>query len=330
MVRAYYPQAPYAEIAEEENRQFWQALAGMLDPAVSLLSGPDLPDPADYQILISGRPTAEQLEASPNLETLLIPWAGLPPETAERIRQYPHIAIHNLHHNAISTAETALTLLLTAAKHLMPIERRFRALDWRPRYAPNPAVTLYGKTILILGYGSIGRHLGKICAALGMRVLGVRREPQPDETAEVFPPEALPALLPQANVLAVTLPLTDETRGMIGAHELSLLPDRAIVVNVGRGPVIDQHALYRALRDGSLHSAGLDVWYNYPPDEASRAQTAPAEVPFHELENVVMSPHRGGGSSDVEVMRVQHLAEFLNQAAAGGPLPNRVNLERGY
>ena len=324
MLKVYYPQAPY------DNQQAWEALTSALDPEIAIATGTDFPDPADYQMLIAGRPTAEQIEASPNLHTLLIPWAGLPEATSALMVTYPHIAVHNLHHNAVTTAETALTLMMAAAKHLIPIERSFRAHDWRPRYQPNPALTLAGKTALILGYGHVGRHIGRVCAALGMRILAIRAHPVDSPIAEVHPAEDLHQLLPKANILFITLPLTNETRGLIGEEEIRLLPEKAVVINVGRGPVLDQYALYNALKDGHLHSAGLDVWYNYPPDEESRANTPPADVPFHELDNIVMSPHRGGGSIEIEVRRMQYLAHFLNLAAAGEALPNQIDLERGY
>jgi phosphoglycerate dehydrogenase-like enzyme len=99
---------------------------------------------------------------------------------------------------------------------------------------------------------------------------------------------------------------------------------------MGRGPVVDQDALYNALITGKLHSAGIDVWYNYPPDEDARAYTPPADFPFHELDNIVMSPHRGGGASEVETLRMAHLAELLNAAASGDQIPNQVDLKRGY
>jgi phosphoglycerate dehydrogenase-like enzyme len=330
MLKVYYPQPPYSGTHRDSDKGAWEILESKLDPDITIYTGLEIPDPADYHILICGRPTVAQLDASPDLHTLLIPWAGLPVETAEVMPMYPRIAIHNLHHNAITTAETALTLMMAAAKHLIPIERSLRAHDWTPRYQPNPAVILAGKTALILGYGHIGRHIGRVCAAMGMRILGIRANPVEDPIADVHPPEALHDLLPKANILFITLPLTSETRGMIGEKEIRLLPMKAVVVNVGRGAVLDQHALYRALEDGHLHSAGLDVWYNYPPDEESRTNTPPADVPFHELDNIVMSPHRGGGSAEIEVRRMQHLAHCLNLAAAGAPLPNKINLERGY
>jgi phosphoglycerate dehydrogenase-like enzyme len=144
--------------------------------------------------------------------------------------------------------------------------------------------------------------------------------------------DELPELLPAADVLFVTLPLTDETRGIIGATELSLTPDQCILVNVGRGPVVEETALYEALRDGTLHAAGLDVWYTYPTDEPSRSATSPSEHPFRELANVVMSPHRAGAPNtpETEQRRMRALAELLNAAARGEEMPNRVDLELGY
>jgi phosphoglycerate dehydrogenase-like enzyme len=93
---------------------------------------------------------------------------------------------------------------------------------------------------------------------------------------------------------------------------------------------VAEGALYHALSDGTLYAAGLDVWYNYPPDQAARAHTQPSAYPFHELDNVVMSPHRAGGSTETERLRMQHLAELLNAAARGESMPNRVDLEAGY
>lgn len=317
----------------ELDEKVWQMLQARLDPGITVIAETELPQPAEYHILINGRPTAEQLDASPHLHTLLIPWAGLPEATARLMAEYPQVAVHNLHHNAAATAETALMLLLAAAKKIIPIENRFREHDWRPRHAPNPARMLDGKTVLILGYGSIGQHVGKVCTALGMRVLATRRTPERDPNqpeAEIHPPGALHQLLPKANVLIITLPLTPETTGLIGEAELDLMPENAIVVNVGRGPILDQHALFHALKEKRLHSAGIDVWYNYPPDADSRAHTPPADLPFHELDNIVMSPHRGGGAAEIEIYRMRHIANFLNAAAAGAPLPNKINLERGY
>jgi phosphoglycerate dehydrogenase-like enzyme len=308
-------------------------LRAQLDPEVHLTLGPELPAPAEYHVLVAGRPRREHLTASPNLHTLVIPWAGIPEGTQELMLDFPQVAVHNLHHNAAAAAEMAVALMLAAAKFIVPVDRVFRAHDWRPRYRPNPAVLLEGKAALILGYGAIGRRVARACRGLGMRVLATRRHvavPPRDGPDEIHPPHALHRLLPRADVLVVCLPHTPETDGLIGQEELALLPPGAVLVNVGRGPIVDEAALYRALRDTTLYAAGLDVWYNYPADEASRSHTPPSAYPFHELDNVVMSPHRAGGSRETEVQRMAHLAVLLNAAARGEPVPNRVDVQAGY
>jgi phosphoglycerate dehydrogenase-like enzyme len=306
-------------------------LRSNLDAEVHLTFGSDLPVPAEYHILVAGRPQREHLTASPNLRALIIPWAGLPEVTRELMLDFPHIAVHNLHHNAVPVAEMAITLMLAAAKFIVPMDRALRTHDWTPRYhRPSPTILLEGKTALILGYGAIGQRVAHLCRALGMKVMATRRRvvtPSPDG---IYPSDALHRLLPEANVLIICLPHTPETTGLIGEEELALLPLGAVLVNVGRGPIVDEAALYYALREGTLHSAGLDVWYNYPSAEAARSRTPPSAYPFHELENVVMSPHRAGGSDESEMRRMTYLAALLNAAARGDEMPNRVDLQAGY
>ncbi|MFZ5916883.1 MAG: 2-hydroxyacid dehydrogenase [Chloroflexota bacterium] len=307
-------------------------LAERLEPAVHLTHGLELPEPAACHILVTGRLTREHLRASPNLRAIVVPWAGLPDTVRALAPEFPHIAVHNLHHNAAPVAELAVTLMLAAAKFILPLDRALRQSDWRPRYRGNPSVLLVGKTALILGYGAIGQRVACVCRGLGMTVIATRRNPEAsrDGDVEIHPPQALHRLLPRANVLLICLPLTDETTGLVGERELALLPPGAVLVNIGRGPIVDEAALYHALCEGRLHAAGLDVWYNYPADEAARAQTPPSAFPFHELENVVMSPHRGGQSHDTELLRAIELARLLNAAARGEPMPNRVDLQAGY
>jgi phosphoglycerate dehydrogenase-like enzyme len=311
-------------------------LHSQLDPGIEVTTGDALPEPADFHILVAGRPTHAQLAASPNLQALIIPFAGLPEPTRQLMTEFPHVAVHNLHHNSAQTAEMAIALLMAAARRIVPVDRQFRQHDWTPRYEPLPEVILDGGTALILGYGAIGQRVARVCQALGMHILAVRRHvhaPAPaDIDAEIHPPEDMHQLLPQANALIITLPQTDATEGLIGAAELDMLPRGALLVNVGRGTIVEEAALYQALRDGRLAAAGLDVWYRYPERPAERALTPPAHFPFHEMDNVVMSPHRGGafGTRYTERARMTHLARLLNAAARGKPIPNRVNLAVGY
>lgn len=306
-------------------------LRAQLDPAIRLTT--DGPPPPDVRALVSGRPTAAELRALPGLELLLIPFAGLPAVTREVLREFPALPVHSVHHNTAATAELAVGLLLACARAIVPAHNAFRHHDWSPRYDQREtSVLLDGQTALILGYGRVGRRVGAACAALGMDVLGVRRSPSgaPNE----FTLAQLPGLLPQANVVVVTLPGTPETENLLDANALAALPARAILVNVGRAAVVDEAALYGALTAGTMHAAGLDVWYSYPRGDAMRERddAAPAAQPFGTLTNVVMSPHRAGGLGivAVEQRRMDGIAAALNAAARGEPVPDPVDVAAGY
>lgn len=308
-------------------------LQALLLPGIRVTVGPDLPDPAEYEILVAGRPQRDQITASPALRALIVPWAGIPEATRELLLDFPAIQVHNLHHNAVPVAELTVALLLAAAKSVVRLDRALRRDDWTPRYAKDSALLLAGRTALVLGYGAIGREVARLCRALGMDVIGVRRHVPPGPPAgpdEVHAVADLDALLPRADALLICLPHTPATDGLIGERRLALLPAGALLVNMGRGPIVDQGALFRALQEGHLYAAGLDVWYNYPSGPESRAHTPPADHPFGELENVVMSPHRGGQSDGTEHLRMEGLAVLLNAARRGEPMPNRVDLAAGY
>jgi phosphoglycerate dehydrogenase-like enzyme len=315
------------------SKENQETLSTLIDDNVSLTFGSEVEPPYDYQILVSGRPSREWIQKSPALQAVIIPWAGIPKQTRELLMEFPDLQVHNLHHNGSATAELAFALLLAAAKHLLPIDRIFRNHDWTPRYEPNPSILLEGKQALILGYGAIGRRVGRMCAGIGMKIRAVRRsinEMELDGEAEIYPVKALGSLLGKANVLMFCLPATQETRGMIGHKELNALPMRAIIVNVARDEIIDEKALFDFLSNNSLASAGLDVWYRYPNKEEDRSNTPPSKYPFHRLENVVMSPHRAGGWIESERARMVNLARLLNSAARNEPMENVVDIQRGY
>lgn len=270
------------------------------------------------------------LEASSVLTTLIIPFAGLPKVTADLVREFPHIAVHNLHHNAPATAELAVTLLLSAAKSVVPIDTNLRTGDWSDRGQGQIALQLAGRTALILGYGHIGKRVAKACLGLGMDVIAVGRTARLDVGIQIHGTSELSELLPQADALMICLPATPETESMIGAKELALLPDSSVVVNIARGSVVDEQALFTALKEKHIFAAGLDVWWNYPDSKEARSNTPPSNYPFHELSNIVMSPHRGGRVTDTESQRMLGLADMLNATARGEPISNKVNLEAGY
>jgi len=310
-----------------------RSLRATIDKRIDLSLGPDVPPKTE--LLVAGRPTREQLIAAQRLRALVIPYAGVPDTTRDiLLAEFPNLAVYNLHHNSMAAAELAIGLMLAAAKTLIPVDRRFREHDWRSRYDGAPTLLLEGKTALIVGLGAIGMRLAGVCHALGMNVTALRARahlPHPSYV-DVHRIDDLHTLLPEADVLLICLPLTDVSTGLIGEVELALLPSSAILVNVARGPIVDEDALYRALLEERIAAAGIDVWYSYPQDEASRSTTPPSKHPFHELDNVVMSPHRGGAFrlEELEAKRMADLALTLNAFVRDEPIPHRVDVDAGY
>lgn len=314
---------------EEHCDQF----ISLLDPDIQIYEGDKIPQPANYEILVYPTPSKEWIEASPNLRAVVVPWAGIPTKTREVMANYPKVSLHNLHHNNYNTAELGLTLLLAAAKQLIPMDQALRKNDWSPRYQPTKAILLREKSALILGFGEIGQAISEYCLALGMSVKAIKKHPSDYEgglPVEIFPMNHLHELLPKTDALIIALPLTDETENLIDEAELKRLPEGSILVNIGRGPIVNQHALYAALKNRHLRAAGSDVWYNYPPSKNEVSNTPPSDVPFGDLDNFVLSPHRGGMVEEVEIQRVQALAKLLNAANQGLPIPNKVDLQAGY
>lgn len=308
-------------------------LQELLDPVIDVSTGPQITPTTE--VLVHGRPTRDQLASCSRLRALIVPYAGIPAETRKLLLSYhPELPIYNLHHNAAAAAELALALFLAAAKTLVPVDRTFRNHDWRSRYDGAPTILLEGKTAVVLGFGAIGSRVAKACQALGMEVHAVRRhaERMATDTIRMHSIGDLRMLLPEADALFVCLPLTPETEGLLGADEIALLPPGCVLVNIARGSIIDEQALYHALEEQQIAAAGIDVWYNYPKSTEGRASTPPSQFPFHELENVVMSPHRGGAFrlEELEQQRMSDLARTLNAIHRGRKAPHRVNLLEGY
>lgn len=302
-----------------------EALSKRLRGAAEVTSGPEPVE--ETQVWSTGSAAPEVLAALPQLKAVVVPWAGVPEKLIEVVAAHPEVSLHNLHHNADASAEMALALLMAASRQIPRADRQIREGNWGMRFGLPEPVLLHGRTALILGWGEIGSRVGRMCRALGMKVLGVRRSRRPDDSSNVYGFEALDSLLSQAHALIICTPLTQETRGMIGAKQLALMPPGGLLVNVGRGPIVDEKALYNALVSGHLSSAGIDVWYRYPKADET---CLPSIFPFHELPNVALSPHRAGAASQVEGERVKHMVKLVKHLALGQNDLWRVDLQRGY
>lgn len=181
---------------------------------------------------------------------------------------------------------------------------------------------LNGQTLLVVGLGDIGGALARKAAALGMRVIGLRRSNRPAEGVEkLYPPEELHTALADADHVALCLPLTTDTRHLIGADELRVMRSTAYIYNVGRGGSIDEAALVQALKTGVIAGAGLDV---------TDPEPVPADSPLWDMANVILSQHTSGLSPH-NARRVTDLfAANLKRYLAGEPLQQLIDPTRGY
>lgn len=287
----------------------------------------DLRDWAD--VLVCGNPS-EQLLDGARLERVVVPWAGVGTKLRERALARPRLRVHNSHYNGQMVAQHAVALLLACANRIVAADRAMREGDWgRDDTAGHLGVQLSGKVALLLGFGAIGRALVAPLRGLGMEVRAYRRNPDAGDEVPNYGPDRLHEALAEADAVIVSLPATPATEGLLGADELALLKPTAVLVNVGRGKVIVEEPLYRTLREGRILGAGIDVWYRYPKDDPDAERVFPSAFPFQELENVVMSPHRGNDVLDWPEAAARDVALTL-EALAAGEERNLVDLESGY
>jgi len=226
-----------------------------------------------------------------------------------------------VHPNPVT--EHVLAFLLAFGRDFHRAMRAQVRREWIPQDQHENLFELEGKTMLLIGVGAIGRRTAELAVALGMRVLGVRRDPTiavPGVEAMVGPGQLLD-LLPQADFVVSILPLTRETRGMIGQRELRAMKPTAYLVNVGRGGTIDQRALVQALREGWIAGAGLDVFETEP---------LPEDSPLWAMVNVIVTSHYAGVTPRYHDQAIEIFLDNLHRYHAGEPLRNVVDKRLGY
>jgi phosphoglycerate dehydrogenase-like enzyme len=199
------------------------------------------------------------------------------------------------HSHAPAVAEHAVTLLCALTRRL-PLFAEPQARHAFDRAIALPLTTLEDATVVILGYGGIGRETARRVKAFGARVIAVARTARPDDIADrVVASADLHAALAQADALVITAALTEQTRGMVGIAALAALKRGAVLVNIARGAIVDTDALIAALRSGHLAAAGLDVTDPEPP---------PADHPLWDSPNLIITPHISGLGSPAVQRRI--------------------------
>ncbi|MBI3682127.1 MAG: D-2-hydroxyacid dehydrogenase [Acidobacteria bacterium] len=220
-----------------------------------------------------------------------------------------------------SLGEFAIAAALYFAKDFRRMVRSQEAGEWDPYDVEE----LAGKTFGILGYGGIGREAARRAHALGMKVIAIRRHPEQSGSdpllEQVLPPAALRDMLARCDYVLVSAPNTPQTRGLIGAAELRRMKPSAVLINVGRGPVVSEPALIRALEEGWIKGAALDVFDVEP---------LPSGHAFYRLSNVLLSPHCADHTPTWLEDSMQFFVANFHRFMRGEPLENLVDKKLGY
>jgi|Deesub1362A_J573_1020465.scaffolds.fasta_scaffold03232_2 phosphoglycerate dehydrogenase-like enzyme len=301
-----------------------QELPAELLPEVEVLyTSRALPDPQDV----------------PALQWVQFHYAGI-----DHVADHPLLRKEGLQVTTLSgvaapgMAEFALMCMLALGRHLPAIMDDKLHKRWpKDRFERYQPVELRGSMVGIVGYGSIGREIARLCRAMGAGVLACKHDlkhlddpgyaidglgdPQAELAQRIYPPQAVASMAAECDFLVVVVPLTPETRGMIDEGVLERMKPSAFLVDISRGGVVDHGALIQALREKKLAGAALDV---YP------VEPLPQSSPLWEMSNVILTPHLAGASPHYYERAMDLFVENFRRYLAGQPLLNRFDPQRGY
>ena len=281
-------------------------------------------------------PTPEQ---APLLRWIQFHWAGIDHVIDAPILNKPDVVATTLSGAAASKlAEYALMMMLALGHRLPALLANQRKAEWpRDRWERFTPQELSESTVGIIGYGSIGRQIARLLHTFGATILATKRDPMhPEDTGYIpdgqgdpsgdlvrrlYPPQAIRSMFRECDFVVITVPLTSETRKLIGAEELAVLKPNACLIDISRGGIIDLAALVSALKDNRIAGAALDVF----PEEP-----LPSDHPLWKLPNVIITPHISGNTPNYDQRALALFTENLQRYLEGTSLYNQLNTQRGY
>jgi D-3-phosphoglycerate dehydrogenase len=314
---------PVVLIAEELSPATVEALGP--DFEIRHCNGADreelLPALADVDAVLvrsATRLDAEALAAAPRLQVVARAGVGLDNVDVKAATQSGVMVVNAPTSNIVSAAELAVALMLAAARHVAPASAALREGQWkRSRYT---GIELYEKTVGIIGLGRIGVLVAQRLSAFGMKVIAYDPYVQAGRAAQMgVRLVGLDELLEQSDFASVHLPKTPETIGLIGEEQLARVKPSLVLVNAARGGIVDEHALYVALKEGRVAAAGLDVFATEPCTDS----------PLFEFENVVATPHLGASTDEAQEKAGVAVARSVRLALSGELVPDAVNVQGG-
>lgn len=270
--------------------------------------------------------TQEMGAAADSLRAILIPAAGYDRIDPEAVPEGCTVA--NAYHHEAPIAEWVMAVAVALDHELFKSDRTFRAGSWEMWPGRHGVYReLMGRTFGIIGFGAIGRRVARLAQAYEMSVIAAGRADT--ASGELYGANYIGGgkqsreyVLANSDFVLISTPLVPATEGLIGSHELSLMKPTAYIINPARGHIIDETALYNALKNRTIAGAAIDTWYRYP--ESATDAPRPSDRPFWELDNIIMVPHHSGATYGTVSRRAQTVAQNLDRLTRGEPLINVV------
>jgi phosphoglycerate dehydrogenase-like enzyme len=329
------------DVPDRLKEYFRKALSGIEN--VDLIF-PDVADEENYlrlapdaDIIVGWRPTRELLFKAEKLKVLINPGAGIKHQidVFRELNESRNVLLVNGHGNSYFTAQHVVGLLLALMNKIVLHHNWMAAGKWRTGDKDAISLPLRSRTVGLLGYGAVNSKAHKFLSGFDIDFAILRRDwgKQTDNLptpAQKFGEDELPAFLEFIDTLIIAVPETSRTDGMVGRNELEIFGHDGLIVNIARGSVIDEKSLYECLHDNVIAGAALDVWYDYKPEPDNEGRKFPYSFPFHELDNVVLSPHRGASPMN-DLKRWDEVITNIKKVASGDfNLLNLVSLEDEY
>lgn len=279
------------------------------------------------------------LEQAPNLRWIQFHWAGIDHILHEPILKKSDLVATTLSGAAVPQMSEYVLMMLLAFGHRLPdLIKTQEKSEWpQDRWKRFRPQELNKSTVGIIGYGSIGREIARLLNAFGAMVLATKRDvmhpedsgytpegrgdPKGEYVRRLYPAQAIRSMIKECDFVVVTVPLTDDTRDLIGAEEIAAFKPTACLIDISRGGVVNHQALIAALRERKIGGAALDVFPQEP---------LPPDSPLWKLPNVIITPHISGNTRHYDERAIALFAENLTRYLSGLPLYNQFDLQRGY
>ncbi|MHA2036078.1 MAG: NAD(P)-dependent oxidoreductase [Promethearchaeota archaeon] len=288
-------------------------------------------------ILIGWRPSEKLLSEALKMKLFINPGAGIQHllDLFRKVNEKRNVLLVNGHGNSYFVAQHAVALLLTLMNKTIPHHQWMGQGKWRTGDNDAISIPLRFRKVGFLGYGAINQKIHRFLQGFDIEFAILRNHwnkqtsPLPSKV-EKFEFSQLTEFLKFTDILFIAVPLTSLTKGLIKKKELQLLGKTGLIVNVARGDIIDEKSLYETLKEDDITGAAIDVWYDYTPKSDKKGKKYPFHFPFHELNNIILSPHRGYSPFN-DLLRWDEIIENVKRMAIGRTdFINVVNLDEEY